>query len=63
MFRWVRSRLGAVARDESGSTAIEYGLMVAVLGVLVILSANFLAAEAGRVADEIADTFKSAKSE
>lgn len=40
VFNFVRSRLGALRRDERGVTALEYGVIAAV--VIVIGLATFL---------------------
>lgn len=61
MIRMVWRTLRAMRSDRSGASAIEYVLFVAVLGVLVILSAEFLGREAARVQQEISTTLKNAK--
>ncbi len=40
----VRPLLSRMANDESGSTAIEYGLIIGIVGVGMIATSNGLAA-------------------
>ena len=39
VFKW---RLGSYLKDQEGATAIEYGLVVAVIVILVISAASFM---------------------
>ncbi|HVL92060.1 MAG TPA: Flp family type IVb pilin [Acidimicrobiales bacterium] len=40
LFCWFKSRLAV--QDERGATAVEYGLMVALIAVAIILAVTFL---------------------
>jgi len=48
------------AKDESGATAIEYGLIAALIALAVIGGARLLGTEVGNTFNEIADELKGA---
>lgn len=43
-------------RDESGVTAIEYGLIAALVGVAIIVGAGFLGTQLNTVFQKVGDT-------
>ncbi|SFJ58088.1 Flp family type IVb pilin [Aerobium aerolatum] len=49
--------------DESGATAIEYGLIAALIGVAIVTGAGLLGTELGDRFTNIADTIKNPKGE
>ncbi|MDZ4841304.1 MAG: Flp family type IVb pilin [Hyphomicrobium aestuarii] len=46
--------------DESGATAIEYGLLAALIAVAIIAGATLIGDELDRIFKAIADTLKTA---
>lgn len=44
------------AKDESGATAIEYGLIAAMVSVAIIAALSFVGAEVGSVFNSIGGT-------
>ena len=52
--------IATFANDESGATAIEYGLIAALLGVALIASASSLGSQISATFNTVASTMKSA---
>lgn len=48
------------AKDESGATAIEYGLIAALIALAIIGGAQLLGEEVGNTFNEIADQLQDA---
>ncbi|NBN64664.1 Flp family type IVb pilin [Microvirga tunisiensis] len=46
------------AKDESGATAIEYGLIAALIGLAIIAGATALGTEIGNLFTRISDKLK-----
>ena len=53
---------GRFARNESGPTAIEYGVLAALIGVGIIIAANQLGAEMGTEFARVSGTWTSSVS-
>ena len=45
-------------RDDSGATAIEYGLIAALIAVAIIAAASMLGGQLGTLFNDIGDTLK-----
>lgn len=54
----VRSRLSAFRRDDSGATAIEYGLIAALIAVAAIAGMNNFADALAGMWNYVADTME-----
>ncbi len=52
--------LNRFMNDESGATAIEYGLLAALIAVAIIAGATLIGDELDRIFKAIADTLKTA---
>jgi pilus assembly protein Flp/PilA len=53
MTRKLKTTLGAFAADESGATAIEYGLIVSLIFLAIVTSVNVFANNTGEMYSEI----------
>lgn len=42
MFQYVRIRLRTMVRDDRGASAVEYGLLVALIAIAIIVAITFL---------------------
>ncbi len=54
----MRARLASFAADESGATAMEYGLLAAGIAVAMISSVNQLGCEVAGVFDHVASSIQ-----
>lgn len=52
------SSFAAFLRDESGATAIEYGLLVTLISVAILAMLNTVGSRLNSTFDEIATQFK-----
>jgi pilus assembly protein Flp/PilA len=50
------SRMMAQLRDERGATAVEYGLMVALIAVVVIVAVTLLGGNLNNIFQSVATT-------
>jgi pilus assembly protein Flp/PilA len=50
----MKNFVGRFIKDESGATAIEYGLMAALIAVVIIVSAKALGTKVSAVFDKVA---------
>jgi pilus assembly protein Flp/PilA len=50
----MKTFLARFARDESGATAIEYGLIAALIGVAIVAGARLVGTNLGALFNEIA---------
>jgi pilus assembly protein Flp/PilA len=54
------SKLVAFLRDESGASAAEYALILAIVGIGIVTAAGALKTEIGGAMNRAADTIKTA---
>ena len=45
MLQYLKMRFGPLHRDQEGATAVEYGIMVALIAVVIIAAVFFLGSE------------------
>lgn len=57
----MKNLLKRFKNDESGATAIEYGLIAALIGVAIVAGANLLGTELNNQFSNIAGTIKDPK--
>lgn len=58
MLRQIRALAQAFLRDESGATAIEYGLIAALISVAIISAASRLGTNIARTFNNVANNMK-----
>lgn len=54
----MKTFLARFARDESGATAIEYGLIAALIGVAIVTGAGLVGTNLGALFNNIAGKLK-----
>ena len=54
LYCWFASRLYSL-RNEKGATAVEYGIMVALIAVVIIVTVGLLGAELDRLFGDVKD--------
>jgi pilus assembly protein Flp/PilA len=52
LYNYVRIRLAAVAKTERGASAVEYGLLVALIAVVIIVAVTTLGTKLSAVFDK-----------
>lgn len=52
--------LALTKRDEKGATAVEYGLMVALIAIVIIAAVTLVGTELAAIFDEIATALQNA---
>lgn len=56
----IRDFITSLARDESGATAVEYGLMVALIAVVIIVAVALLGSELNTIFNKVYNCIKNA---
>ena len=59
----MRNLVARFVKDESGATAIEYGLIAALIGVAIITAASTLGGEIKNTFDKISGELQTANSQ
>jgi pilus assembly protein Flp/PilA len=59
MYDYIRTRLTAMARTERGASAVEYGLLVALIAVAIILAVTVLGGKLSNVFDKTSSSLPS----
>jgi pilus assembly protein Flp/PilA len=59
MYDYIRIRLTAMARTERGASAVEYGLLVALIAVAIILAVTVLGGKLSNVFDKTSSSLPS----
>lgn len=54
-YLWIQGRLAEMRNDERGVTAIEYGLIAALIAVAIILAVTLVGDELVNIFNDIAD--------
>lgn len=52
MYTWLQSRL---ARDEQGATAVEYGMIVALIAAVIVLAVTTVGTDVNAAFNKVAD--------
>ncbi len=55
MLAWFYGKLASYMREEDGATAVEYGLMVALIAVAIISMVTLLGTNLGKLFSNIAN--------
>jgi pilus assembly protein Flp/PilA len=59
IFNYVRIRLTALPESERGASAVEYGLLVALIAVVIILAVTTLGTKLNAIFDKTANSLPS----
>jgi len=59
VYDYIRIRLTAMARTERGASAVEYGLLVALIAVAIILAVTVLGGKLSNVFDKTSSSLPS----
>jgi pilus assembly protein Flp/PilA len=59
MYDYLRIRLTAMARTERGASAVEYGLLVALIAVAIIVAVQLLGGKLSGVFDKTSSSLPS----
>ena len=56
---YLRIRLAAVARSERGASAVEYGLLVALIAIIIIVAVSLLGSNLSKIFNKTANSIGS----
>ena len=56
---YLRVRLAAVARSERGASAVEYGLLVALIAIIIIVAVSLLGSNLSAIFNKTANSIGS----
>lgn len=62
MIDYIRIRARAVARSERGASAVEYGLLVALIAIAIIVAITFLGDSLDKIFNKTATSVNNAAS-
>jgi pilus assembly protein Flp/PilA len=60
MLHYMRMRIQLMSRNERGASAVEYGLLVGLIAVAIILTVGLLGGELNRLFNVVEDSLKDA---
>jgi pilus assembly protein Flp/PilA len=60
MLHYMRMRIQLMSRNERGASAVEYGLLVGLIAVAIIITVGLLGGELNRLFNLVEDSLKDA---
>jgi pilus assembly protein Flp/PilA len=58
-FEYIKIRLAAVAKTERGASAVEYGLLVALIAIIIIVAVSLLGSNLSGIFNKTANSIGS----
>jgi len=58
-FEYIKIRLNAISKSERGASAVEYGLLVALIAIIIIVAVSLLGSNLSKIFNKTASSIGS----